>query len=251
MTAPRTDPARAIEPEKRLIVALDVDSIEKARGLVSELDGLVTTFKIGLQLFTAGGPAFIEELASEGRSIFLDLKFHDIPNTVAKAGVEAARLGVWMFNVHSSGGSEMMRRTVGEVADFCASSNRDRPLIIGVTVLTSSNVETLQETGAESDVEARVERLARLTERSGLDGVVASASEIEVIRAAVPQREFLIVTPGIRPKNATIDDQKRVTTPGSAISRGADHIVVGRPIIEAADRRDAAKRILNEIGDAN
>ena len=250
MTAPRTDLEITTKAEERLIVALDVDSRDKALTIISELDGLVDTFKIGLQMFSAEGPAFVAELIEKGKRIFLDLKFHDIPNTVAKASVEAARLGVWMFNVHASGGSEMMRRAAAEVADFCDGSNRTRPLIIGVTVLTSTDSGVMDELSLGSSIEGHVARLATLAENSGLDGVVASAGEIGIIRSAVAKTEFLVVTPGIRPNNATNNDQKRVTTPGSAVSAGADHIVVGRPVIGAADRRTAAQRILYEIRSA-
>jgi orotidine-5'-phosphate decarboxylase len=249
MTAPQTDTKPTTQPAERLIVALDVENAARARSVVRELDGLVTTFKIGLQLFAAEGPRLVEEIAALGKRVFLDLKFHDIPNTAAKAGIEAARLGVWMFNVHAGGGGEMMRAVRAEVDEFCDSGNRSRPLIIGVTVLTSSDVNTLRETGAEPDVEAQVERLARLTAGSGLDGVVASANEIEIIRRSVADPRFVIVTPGIRPLNATKGDQKRVMTPGAAILAGADHLVVGRPILEAADRADAASKILDEIAE--
>lgn len=247
MTAAKIDTEYTAQSEHRLIVALDVDSPEKARALIAELEGAVTTFKVGLQLFSAAGPKFIEELASKGRRVFLDLKFHDIPNTVAKAGIEAARLGTWMFNVHAAGGSEMMRTTASEVGEFCSAANLTRPHIIGVTVLTSSDSNVLSETGIGSGVEEQVERLAALTAESDLDGVVASAKEIDVIRSSVMKERFLIVTPGIRPENGTNDDQKRVMTPGKAISSGADHIVVGRPITEASDPRYAAEQILNEI----
>ncbi len=250
MTAPKTDLAPTIKTEDRLIVALEVDSREKARYVVRELDGLVNTFKIGLQLFTAAGPAYVSELADQGKRVFLDLKFHDIPNTVAKAGVEATKLGVWMFNVHVVGGTEMMKRTVAETADFCDASNRSRPLVIGVTVLTSSDGKTLTEAGVTPDPMLQVMRLAILAENAGLDGVVASPNEIGIIRLNVFEPGFLIVTPGIRPNNATNDDQKRVMSPGSAVSTGADHIVVGRPILEAADRRTAAERILDEMRSA-
>ncbi len=247
MTAAKSEPENIIQPARRLIVALDVDTAERARTLVSGLDGLADSFKIGLQLFSAAGPKFVEELVSAGKKIFLDLKFHDIPHTVAKAGIEAARMGVWMFNVHASGGSEMMKRTFNEVAETCAASNRERPRIIGVTVLTSSGMPVLNETGVREDVETQVKRLSRLAESADLDGVVASANEIEIIRSAVSKPGFLIVTPGIRPENATNDDQTRVMTPGTAISKGADHLVVGRPITDAPDPRDAAEKILKEI----
>jgi len=247
MTAPQIDPKNLAAAEDRLIVALDVESADAARAIVTELDGLVSTFKIGLQLFSAAGPAFVRELAGQGKRIFLDLKYHDIPNTVAMAGVEAARCGVWMFNMHTGGGSEMMKRTADEVAEFCVSSNCTRPLIIGVTVLTSSTSEVLRETGVSVGVVDQVMRLAGLADECGLDGVVASANEIDSIRSRVNRPGFLIVTPGIRPENATNDDQKRVMTPGSAISSGADHLVVGRPIVKASNRRVATEQILTEI----
>ncbi len=235
----------------RLIVALDVDSAAEARNVVAELAGMVSTFKIGLQLFSAAGPSFVRELVNVGTRIFLDLKFHDIPNTVAKAGIEAARMGVWMFNVHASGGGEMMRAVGGEVAEFCAREDRQRPHITAVTVLTSSDTTTLSEIGTDPDVDGQVARLARLAAGSGLDGVVASAREIRLIRGAVEDRRFLIVTPGIRAVSATKADQRRVMTPGAAIAAGTDHLVVGRPILDAADRAGAARRILDEIGDVS
>ena len=250
MTAPKTYSEHKLSAEDRLIIALDVESADAARDVVKELDGLGATFKIGLQLFTAGGPALVDELVSRGVRVFLDLKFHDIPNTVAKAGIEAAKLGVWMFNIHAAGGSEMMKRTVGETAAFCEASNRPRPLIIGVTVLTSSASETLRETSVEKNVKDQVSVLSRLVSQAGLDGVVASAEEIGIIRAAVPVPGFRIVTPGIRPENGTNDDQKRVMTPGAAILAGADHLVIGRPILHATDRRATAEKLLNEIREA-
>jgi orotidine-5'-phosphate decarboxylase len=249
MTASQIESKFTMKPAERLIVALDVENAAKARSVVSELEGLVTTFKIGLQLFAAAGPGFVKEIVSAGKRVFLDLKFHDIPNTVAKAGIEAARMGVWMFNVHAAGGSEMMRTVRDKVTEFCIAGNQPRPLIIGVTVLTSSDVNTLAEAGSEPNVETQVKRLASLAASSGLDGVVASASEIGIIRQVVDDPKFLIVTPGIRPFNATNDDQKRVMSPGAAILAGADHLVVGRPVLESADRAGAAGKILDEIGE--
>lgn len=246
-----TDPCRAPQQlpnsSKKLIVALDVDSAEAARALVADLSDVVDTFKVGLQLFSAAGGSFVRELVESGACVFLDLKFHDIPNTVSKAGIEAARLGVWMFNVHASGGSEMMKRTVGDVGEFCLKSNLALPRIIGVTVLTSSSLDTMREVGIEETVDEHVVRLARLTAESGLHGVVASPNEVAVIRRSVDDLEFLIVTPGIRPLSATKDDQKRVMTPCEAISQGASYIVIGRPIVAAADPRGEAIRIIEEI----
>ncbi len=249
MTPAKIHVSPGAQPADRLIVALDVADAAMARYVVSELGGLVNTFKVGLQLFSTAGPGFVDELVSSGRRVFLDLKFHDIPNTVAKAGIEAARLGVWMFNVHATGGGEMMRAVQQEVGEFCYAGNRPKPVIIGVTVLTSSDVNTLSETGSEPDVEKQVARLAGLTAASGLDGVVASAREIGIIRQTVDDTAFMIVTPGVRPIYATKGDQKRVMSPGAAISVGADHLVVGRPILEAANRTEAARKILDEIGE--
>ena len=232
----------------RIIVALDVQDAAAARGIVAELGDSVGAFKIGLQLFTAEGPSFVRELTGSGAKIFLDLKFHDIPNTVAMAAVEAARLGVWMFNVHASGGREMMLRTVVEVRNACEREGIAVPKIIAVTVLTSSDGNALAETGIETPVEEQVVRLAKLAHDSGMNGVVASANEAAAIRSAVDDPEFLIVTPGIRPVDATNDDQKRVMTFGRAIAAGSDYAVIGRPITQADDMRDAVETILAEVG---
>lgn len=246
-----TEPAAVKQTETikdRIIVALDVDSAAKACEVMGDLRGEVGTFKIGLQLFTAAGVAFVREVAESGVKIFLDLKFHDIPNTVANAAVEAARLGVWMFNVHALGGKEMMQRTANAVGETCEKEGIVRPKVVAVTVLTSSNVETLKEAGIETSVESEVGRLAKLAADSGLDGVVASPHEIGVVRKTVSEKDFLIVTPGIRPFNATNDDQKRVMTPAEAISAGSNYLVIGRPIVQAKDRVGAVNEILASIG---
>ena len=238
----------ALTARERLIVALDVETAGEAESIVRELSGSVGAFKIGLQLFTAEGPAFVRRLVDSGAKIFLDLKFHDIPNTVAKASVEAARLGVWMFNLHASGGSEMMRRTIDEVAADCDKRSVIAPKIIAVTVLTSSNNETLNEIGVGASTEDQVLRLASLTKASGMDGVVASALEASAIRQnSNIDSNFLIVTPGIRPLTATNDDQKRVMTPAEAIANGSDYLVIGRPITAAPDRLNAVQDIVAEI----
>ena len=246
MTMPTKAADSAASIRERIIVALDVDSAEKAREITRELAGHVGAFKVGLQLFTSAGPGFVTELTADGHRIFLDLKFHDIPNTVAKASVEAARLGVWMFNVHAAGGSEMMKFAVEEVDKVCAAERIERPLMIAVTVLTSSNAETLSETGFSGEVDEQVVRLARLAESAGMDGVVASPREVTAIRAAITRASFLTVTPGIRPENATIDDQKRVTTLRQALAGGSDYAVIGRPITQAADRVAAVEQIVAE-----
>lgn len=247
MTGTVTAIGPAAEAKERLIVALDVDSAHRGRELVAELRDTVGAFKIGMQLFTAAGPDLVRELAADGVRVFLDLKFHDIPNTVARAGVEAVRLGVWMFNVHAAGGAEMMKRTVAEVDDACEREGLQRPLIIAVTVLTSSDGSTLSETGIDSGPEEQVIRLARLAMNSGLDGVVASPLEARAIRKAIPDRDPVIVTPGVRPHFATMDDQKRVMTPGEAVAAGSDFIVVGRPITGSDNIRAAAEKIVTEI----
>ncbi len=236
-----------IRPLNKLILALDVESATAARKLFVNLRDVVGGFKIGSQLFTAEGPNLIREFVAAGAYIFLDLKFHDIPNTVAAAGVEAARLGISMFNVHASGGSEMMRRTNEAVKEAAMREGLIEPNVIGVTVLTSSNAQTIIEAGVTDVLEDHVIRLARLTWESGLDGVVASPLEIESIRTAVGSRDFLIVTPGVRPASSPVHDQRRIMTPAEAIGRGADLIVVGRAILDAADPVLAARNIVEEI----
>lgn len=233
--------------KSKIIAALDVRSAAEARKVVDEIGDSVGAFKIGLQLFTSAGASFVRELIDKKLRVFLDVKFHDIPNTVAKASAEVARLGVWMFNIHAIGGSEMMRRTVEEVREVCARENLEKPKIIGVTVLTSSNQETLNETGIETKVDEQVLRLAELSARCGLDGVVASPNEVLAIRQRIENRDFLIVTPGIRPAFATNDDQKRVMTPKEAVTVGADYLVIGRPILQAKDKSAAVIKILGEI----
>ena len=242
-------PAAVTEPKtirERLIVALDLPSADEARLAVGELGPLVGAFKIGMQLFTAAGPEFVRELTDQRHRVFLDLKYHDIPNTVAAAAVEACKMGVWMFNVHASGGAEMMRRTVDAVRGYCESERTRKPIILGVTVLTSSDDRTLAETGVDSGVGDHVVRLSRLAADSGLDGVVASAKEVELIREFVERPGFLTVTPGIRSGDATSDDQRRVTTIGDALAGGSDFVVVGRPILAAADRMAAVEKLVEE-----
>jgi orotidine-5'-phosphate decarboxylase len=236
--------------KEKLIVALDVPTVTDARRLTGELAGSVGAFKIGSQLFTAAGPDFVRELVNEGHRVFLDLNFHDIPNTVGAAAVEATRLGVFMFNVHAAGGREMMMRTRDEVMSAAAKENLKQPLIIAVTVLTSTDDETLQSIGVQLSADEQVRRLAMLTAAAGLQGVVASPREVEAIRAAVSNPEFVVVTPGIRPASATQDDQKRIATAASTIAAGADYLVVGRPITNASHPRLAAQAIVNEMESA-
>ncbi|PLX81694.1 MAG: orotidine-5'-phosphate decarboxylase [Desulfuromonas sp.] len=237
------------EARKRLIFALDVDNFEDAEQWVKRLSEKVGVFKVGKQLFTRCGPEVVHMVRGEGGEVFLDLKYHDIPNTVAKAGAEACRLGVRMFNVHALGGREMMEKTVAEVDALFPRGSKDRPLLLAVTILTSSTEQTLCEAGIERPVVEMVPRLARLAREAGMDGVVASPREVELIRQACGG-DFVIVTPGVRPAFAALDDQKRVTTPAEAIAAGADYLVVGRPISAAADPVEAADRILEEMASA-
>jgi len=231
----------------RLIVALDVATERRARELVNSLQGIVGMFKIGSQLFTEAGPQIVSEIASSGNGVFLDLKFHDIPNTVSCAAVAATRLGVSIFNVHASGGREMMRRTADAVSEVATIEGLKRPSVIAVTVLTSSDATMLSEVGIGSEPETQVRRLSLLAEASGMDGVVASPHEVAVVRSTVMSSGFLIVTPGVRLAGAALDDQKRVMTPAQAIRAGADYIVVGRPITSAKDPVESTGQILEEM----
>lgn len=230
---------------KELIVALDVDTVEQALSLANTLRGLVGGFKIGSRLFTSHGPGFVDELVARGDRIFLDLKFHDIPYTVAGAVAAATRLGVWMIDVHAGGGKAMMQAASDAASETASRSSRPAPLIIGVTVLTSFDEPALAEVGVASAVGDQVKRLALLAQSAGLDGVVASPHEIGLIRAACGD-SFTVVTPGIR--NATDDrgDQRRTLSASEALAAGASYLVVGRPIIAAADPRLAAERIADE-----
>ena len=257
--------------KEKIIVALDVETAAEAREIIAELRGEVGAFKIGLQLFTSAGASFVREVIEQNVKLFLDVKFHDIPNTVAKASVEVARLGVWMFNVHAAGGGEMMRRTVESVREVCDKENLTQPKIIGVTVLTSSNQETLRETGIETELKTQVVNLAQLAAKYNLDGVVASPHEIGSIRNGIDKENFLIVTPGIRNSRlededqkqktkdqkqpadhqfATNDDQQRVMTPGEATAAGSDYLVIGRPITQSENKIAAVREILREIATA-
>lgn len=228
---------------KHLIVALDLPTAEEALKTASELKGLVEYMKIGKQLFTAAGPEFVKKLRDEGFKVFLDMKFHDIPNTVGAASVEAAKLGVFMFNMHTSGGVEMMKTAAERVRDYSEKNGIVKPLLIGVTVLTSLGNDDLHKIGITNDVRAQVRLLSRLAKDSGLDGVVASAQEIKMIKEECSS-DFVIVTPGIRPAGSSQDDQKRTMTAAEALNEGADYIVVGRPITGAKDKKDAVRTLL-------
>ncbi len=232
--------------KEKLIVALDVDSAAHALDLFDQLREVVGMFKIGSQLFTAAGPDVIRQIVAKGGRVFLDLKFHDIPNTVAGASIEATRLGVSIFNVHAAGGMEMMQRAAEAVSKTAQSEGLALPRLIAVTVLTSQDAASLNQIGFDQPPASLVAHLASLAERSGLDGVVASPEEIKLIRETVSNPAFLIVTPGIRPSGAA-DDQRRVMTAGDAIRAGADYLVVGRPILRAADPVQAAANLITEI----
>jgi len=232
------------EVRKKIIFALDVESMGAAEKWAALLAPHVGMFKIGKQLFTACGPTVVRAILGRGGEVFLDLKYHDIPNTVAMASLEAARLGVRLFNLHALGGYEMMARTMEALDREIPGGKRAR--VLAVTILTSSNEETLREVGIDLPVSEMVVKLAMLAKKAGIDGVVASPLEIPLIRAACGS-DFLIVTPGVRPAFSLMDDQKRVMSPAEAVRAGADYLVIGRPISAAKDPITAAEVIVSEI----
>ena len=237
-------------PRSSLIVALDFDSLSTALKFAKQVADLVGMFKIGSQLFTSAGPDAVRQVAQLGPDIFLDLKFHDIPNTVAGAVLASAAMpGVQLVNVHALGGSAMLRAATQAISAGVP-MGADRPRLLAVTILTSMDQKAIREVGIGGPPAARVVKLAKLAQKAGVDGVVASVQETKAIRKACG-REFLIVTPGVRPKEtmagAKNDDQARTATPREAIRAGADFIVVGRPILAAADPRAAAQEIVDEI----
>ncbi len=229
-----------------IIAALDVPTAEQALKLAAEIAPAVGAFKIGSELFTAAGPDIVKKVRTTGASVFLDLKFHDIPNTVAKAVASATRLDVQMLTIHTSGGGEMMRAAEKSAQDSANSSGSSAPLVLGVTVLTSSSSETLVEIGCEADTEKQVLRLAQLAVKSGLRGLVCSPLEIAALRKILPAHVEL-VTPGIRTGNEKADDQKRTLNPREAMLAGATWLVVGRPIYAAENPRAAAEKILESL----
>jgi len=232
---------------EKLILALDVETQREAEEFVDLLRGKVGAFKVGAELFAANGPAVVQMIQDKGEKVFLDLKFHDIPNTVAKAVTQACKLGVFMLNLHASGGLEMMRAATAAAQKASADSRGSRPYLLGVTVLTSLNEAILKEELAiHRSLREQVVRLAEMARDAGLDGVVASPQEIHEIRAACGNG-FLIVTPGVRPTWAAAGDQKRIMTPKEAIQAGANYIVVGRPILASPDPVAAVDQILEEI----
>lgn len=231
----------------KLILALDVPEYDYALELVDKFKNYIEIFKVGLELYTVAGPSIVEEIHKRGKSVFLDLKFHDIPNTVSRAGIAAARLGVFMFNVHASGGYDMMKRCRDDVVNTCLRENLNRPRILAVTVLTSISTEILRnEVGIQHSLNTHVRHLAGLALKAGLDGVVASAKEAAMIRGHCG-RGFLIVTPGIRTSWTPVDDQMRTMTPKQAIREGADYIVMGRAILNQKDPVKTAEIINQEI----
>ena len=228
--------------KEKLIIALDVDTPAKALDLVKQLHSVAGMFKIGSTLFTSAGPQIVRDIIALDSKVFLDLKFHDIPHQVAGAARAAAELGVSLFTIHASGGSEMMQRAVDSVKE-----SGTRAKVLAISVLTSIDATILSQIGVSSTPSESVQRLVRLAHDSGVDGVVASPQEIQTIRGLVSNPEFLVVTPGIRPSTNEHEDQKRVATPAAAIAAGASYIVVGRPITGAADPAAAAQTIVAEM----
>jgi orotidine-5'-phosphate decarboxylase len=231
--------------EGKIIIALDVGTRPEALALAAELPE-ARIFKVGMELFTAEGPPLLQEIARLGKKIFLDLKYHDIPNTVAGAVRSAGRLGVGMLTLHASGGGEMMAAAAAAAREESGGLGRPRPLLLGVTVLTSLKEAQLREIGCSDPVAGQVLRLASLAKAVGVDGVVCSPQEIEIIKKEFGP-DFLVVTPGIRPAWAAAQDQKRIMTPAQAVAKGADYLVIGRPVTGAPSPRQAFEKIVAEI----
>lgn len=228
---------------RKVIIALDVSSREEALQLVKQLHDLAGMFKVGSQLFMAAGAPIVREIIDGGGKVFLDLKFHDIPNTVSHAALEAAKLGISMMTIHAAGGRAMMQ-TVAK--DLHEKFGNRKPIVVAVTVLTSLDTKALFEMGLEMPVSEQVERLALLAQNCGIDGVVCSPREIQIVRKVV-EPKFKIVTPGIRLPDQSLNDQQRIATPREAISAGADYIVVGRAVTHEADSRSALQRLLEQM----
>ena len=234
------------DPKDKIIFALDVDHFADAQRWVNLLKNHIGLFKVGKQLFTHAGPKVVDMIRQKGQKVFLDLKYHDIPNTVARAGEEATKLNVSMFNLHALGGIEMMKKTVEASQTMAKSLGVPKPTILAVTILTSMDENALREVGIQNSVLEEVGRLASLAAKAGVDGVVASPQEIGIIRERCGEK-FLIVTPGIRAPSEKKDDQKRTLTPKEAISAGANYLVIGRPIKEAKDPLEAVEKIVEDI----
>jgi len=238
---------KTISAGEKLILALDVSEHGYAIELVEKFKDYIEIFKVGPELFISSGPRIVEDINKKGKKVFLDMKFHDIPNTVSKAAIAVTRLGVYMFNVHISGGLEMMKKCRDNVVEVCLKENIERPKILGVTILTSLTREILRdEIGIQHGLKTHVRHLSGLALRAGLDGVVASARDAEIIRNHCG-KGFIIVTPGIRPSWTPPDDQKRTMTPKEAIRGGADYLVMGRGILKQADPLKAIELINLEI----
>lgn len=225
-----------------IIVALDFHAQAEAEALIERLEPAMCRLKVGKEMFTLLGPDWVRSLCRRGFDVFLDLKFHDIPNTTAQAVCAAADLGVWMVNVHASGGARMMAECRERLSVYGA----DRPLLIGVTVLTSMEAQDLADVGVNDEPRVQVMRLASLAQRCGLDGVVCSAQESSMLRTSLGG-DFALVTPGIRPSSAQADDQRRVMTPAEAMQAGSDYLVIGRPVTRADDPVEVLKRIRSEL----
>lgn len=236
-----------MEAKERLILALDVDTMAEAERLVDLTQDYVGVYKVGMQLYNSEGPAVIRRLMEQGKKVFADLKFHDIPNTVAQAGEVMTRHGVFMYNVHCAGGREMLSKTVQATKAEAQGLGIPAPMVIGVTILTSLDQQAVNnEVGLAGTVQDNVVKYARMAQESGLSGVVASPKEITAIREACGP-EFALVIPGIRPQWAAANDQKRIMTPGEAVAAGATYIVVGRPITAADNPREAAAKVVEEM----
>ncbi len=235
---------------EKLILALDISDMNYAMELIDKFNSYVSIFKVGLELFTAAGPSIVHEIQKRDRRVFLDLKFHDIPNTVSKAGISAARLGVFMFNVHASGGLDMMKKCSEDVVNVCLKENLNRPRILAVTVLTSMSQQVLRdEIGIQHSLNTQVRHLSGLALKAGLDGVVASGQEAAMVRGHCG-RGFLVVTPGIRTSWTPADDQMRTMTPRDALRQGADYVVMGRSILNQPDPIKAIELIGAEMQSA-
>lgn len=239
-----------MKPEDRIILAVDVPDHDGAMDIVNRFKDQIGMFKVGNELFTSAGPAIVQEITRLGKNVFLDLKYHDIPNTVSRSARAAVKLNVYMFNVHTLGGLEMMEQAARELVKASLRANTPRPKILGVTLLTSINQTVLtNELGIAHRIRTQVKHLAKMAAQARLDGVVASAQDVEMIRQHLGP-DFLIVTPGIRPSWAPPDDQKRTMTPREAVRKGADYIVIGRAILSHPDPEKALRRIREELAGA-
>lgn len=236
-----------MEPRERIILALDVADFDGALDIVKSFKDNIDIFKVGSELFTAAGPKIVEEINSIGKKVFLDLKYYDIPNTASNTAIVVAKLGVFMFNIHTLGGFEMMKQTAETLVNVSLKENIQKPKLLGVTILTSIDQKALiDELGIGQRMKTQVRHLSALAMKAGLDGVVASPEDIETIKSHCG-KEFLVVTPGIRPSRTPLDDQKRTMTPKEALRHGADYIVIGRAVLSQPDPIKALERIIGEL----